>query len=165
MGLAIGLSAMLLVMGQASALDSTTVDLTVDPGEKDGSYLIVLETGTVDIKVNSDITVDIYVIRGTQVLDAISGDNFTYEKKWEDKTSLDVEYEVQDLDDMYYIMIHNTHDNDTATVTLEYKLFEQIIQDAAEDAAKDACGSVMILGIAGIIGILILTVIIRSKRC
>lgn len=164
-GLAIGLTAMLLVMSQGSALEDTTVDLTLNPGEKDGSPLIAFETGTIEIKVTSDNPVDIYILKGDQTTDAFLGDDFEYEEKWEGRTSLNVDYEVQDISYQHYIMIHNTDDSETANVTLEYKLFEQIIEDTVEEAVEDAaCGSVLILGIAGIVGILILAVVIRSKK-
>ncbi|MGA1821101.1 MAG: hypothetical protein ACMUIG_01080 [Thermoplasmatota archaeon] len=165
MGLAISTVLMILVMGHASAIDETTVDLTIAPGDKDGSPLVIFDTGTIDIKVTSNIPVDIYIIKGEEITNAYLGDDFLYEEKWEGRTSIEVDYDVQDLTVQHYILIHNTHGSETANVTLEYQLFEDIIQDEIEEAVEDAaCGSVMILGIAGIAGILILAIFIRSRR-
>lgn len=137
--LAIVLGSMHLV----NALPATTFDLTIAPGSYDGGALPVFGTDTIDVKVESDIPVDIYILKYDQLY-LIDTENFTYEKKWEGKTSLNVDYKVENMDTTYYILIINPSETETANVDLEYKLFEEVAADAAKDAC---CGGTVIVGL------------------
>ncbi len=141
---------LLIVIGLlnlVNALPSTTVDLTIEPEGYNGSVLPVLESDTIDVKVDSNIPVDIYVINYEQLIN-FQSDDFEYEKKWEGETSLNVNYEVNDLETIYYILIMNPSETETANVKLEYKLFEEVAKEAAEDAFQDACcGGTVIVGL------------------
>ena len=155
----------IIFMGQAQAIDETTVDLTISPGEKDGAYLPVLESDTIDVKVTSDVPVDVYIVTYSNIEDAILSDDFEYEKKWSDQTSLNVNYVVEDQEELYYILIHNTDGSEIANVELEYKLYQEIAGEIVEDAVEDACcGSTVLLGIAGLFVLLTLALFVKSKK-
>ncbi len=149
--LIIGFSAMLLIitafLGTVEGIPETTINFTLLPGEYDGSPLVFIDKDSVDVKVSSDNPVDIYILKQDQVMNVDSG-SFDYEKKWEGKTSLDVNYKIKELDTMYYIMVMNPSSSNTANVELEYKIYQEIAGEIAEDAFQDACcGGTVIAGL------------------
>jgi hypothetical protein len=165
--LLIGFSAMLLILSVvasfANGIPETTVSYTILPGEYDGNVLIILDEDTVDVKVDSDVPVDIYILKQEQLPYVESG-SFDYEKKWEGKTSLNVDYKVESLDTMYYILIMNPSSSETANVDLEYKIYQEIGEDAAEEAIDEACcGGTIIAGLI-LIGTVIAVGIYAKRR-
>ncbi|HHD15806.1 MAG TPA: hypothetical protein ENK47_03775 [Euryarchaeota archaeon] len=154
--LAMALISLLMAANVVSAIDETTVNLTIAPGEKDGAYLPALDTDTIDVKMTSNIPVDVYIITQDQVYDALISDDFDYEKKWEDRTSLNVNYRVEDQNNLYYILIHNTDSSETAEVELEYKVIQEILEEAAKDAAKGICCGSVFLPLVGIGALVVL---------
>lgn len=156
----------LLLIGNVQAIEDTTVDLTISPGAKDGAYLPVLyDSDTVDVKVTSNVPVDVYIITSAEVPNAVSSDDFDYEKKWSDKTSLNVDYKVENRQEMYYIMIHNTDDSETANVELEYKIYQEIAEDIIEDAAEDACcGGTLLFITISLISLVLIGALVRSIK-
>lgn len=141
------------------AADNTTIDLTLGPDEKGGEYLPALESDAIDVKMTSNIAVDVYILNNEQVQAAILNEDFEYEKKWESRTSLDVDYTVEDQEKIYYIMVHNTHESETAYVELEYKIYEELAEEIVEDAC---CGGTVIAGIVGLT--ILVTIGIYAKK-
>lgn len=162
------LALFLIVLGFVKPVDglpSTTIPLTLAPDEKGGEYLPALESDAIDVEMTSNIAVDVYILNNEQVQAAILNEDFDYEKKWESRTSLDVDYTVEDQDKIYYIMVHNTHDSETANVELEYKIYEEIGEEIVEDAVDDACcGGTVIAGIVGLTILVALGIFAKKRK-
>jgi len=158
--------ALVLLVPNGSALEPTTLDMTLDPGEKDGAPIIFFDTDSVDIKITSDEPVDVYIIKNTNVTFAfLESDDFEYEKKWEDQTSLNINYVVEDMETPYYLMVENPSETKTANVELEYKLYEEFVEEIVEDAVSEACcGSTIIAGIVIISVIVILGSFVKRRN-
>lgn len=158
--------ALALIIPNGSALEPTTIDMTLDPGEKDGAPIIFFDTDSVDIKITSDEPVDVYIIKNTNVtFPFLESDDFEYEKKWEDQTSLNINYVVEDMETPYYLMVENPSETETANVELEYKLYEEFAGELVEDAAENiCCGSTLIAGLVIVTALVILGAYVKRKN-
>jgi len=153
-----------IVTFNAIGVDETTVPLTIEPGETGGSPLPHLEGDTIDVKMTSDIPVNVYILSYEVFMNNLTyGEELVYEKMWESETSLDVDYTVEDPDQPYYIMVENPSDSETANVELEYKLYQELAEEAAKDAAEDACFGTMFAGIAALTILAALAVYIKKR--
>jgi hypothetical protein len=164
------ISAILVValMGVASldvfGAEDTTINLTIDPGETGGEALPHFDGDTIDVVMTSDIPVNVYVISYENAMNNLTyGEELVYEEKWESKTSLDVNYQVDDPDELYYLMVENPSETETANVELEYKLYTELFEEAAEDAAEEACSGTLILGIVGLTILVAAAVFVRKR--
>jgi hypothetical protein len=151
----------LLFLTSARALNPYTASDTVDPGEMTGWPLLNYGTAeSIDVKISSDIPVDIYIISLTDMYEdwyswdiqeirnrTSAADTFegtTYEE-------LSKEYSE---DDAYAAIVYNPSETQTANVEIEYEFWEEVIEDEVEEAASEACcGGMLGLGILVILGV------------
>jgi hypothetical protein len=154
----------LLISMNSAALDSTTLDITLGPGEYGGGPVVGYDTDSIEMKVESDKPVDVYIIDQEEYV-LLNLSDFEYREKWEGQTNLNVDYQLPDQEMAYYILIINPSETETANVDLEYKLFEGIAEDVAEDVAKEACcGMTILASIALIAGILLISIYVSRRR-
>jgi len=120
---------MLAIIGAVNAaLTDPKVEWTIEPEGNEAAVIPpTSQTDSIGIEVTSDIPVDIYILDQNQYYIYASSQVISdYEKKYEGKTSLDLDYEYPDQTPRYLIVI-NPSSSQTAEVTLEYKIMEEII--------------------------------------
>ncbi len=156
---------MLISIGGAYADTIEKEDVVISPGEDEGESLTWGDKDDkIDIKVTSDIKVDVHIMTRDDYL-AVSSISPDYSKAKVSKmgvTSTEFTYTVPD-DQTYYLVISNPN-NSTATVDYEYTdLLEEDLEELGE-AFGMAVGICIAVVVVVIVVIVLIIYLIFRKR-
>lgn len=151
-----------------SALDPIEWEGEIEPRTIEGFPMVTYnDCESIDIEVDSDIPVDIFIVDSQedfQQLIALSEgnvDEFTnYEKKYEDVTHKKITQDY-DHDKLYYMIVFNPSETESASVTVEYEFWE----DAGEEIVEGVCcsGTMGILMAAALLIAAVVVIAIKRK--
>ena len=145
---------LLLGLSVVAAGDTTEkTDVSIDPEDDETVSLFLANKGEkVDVKVTSDIPVNVYIIASGDY-SYIDDDYSKAKKTVEGTTSTSFTYKIPD-DQSYYLIIYNPSNSTTATVDYSYT-------DFLEKRAEEAVGFLgMAIGICIAIVIAVIVVIV-----
>jgi hypothetical protein len=157
----------LLLAPLGSAIDPYTATVDIPPLEMEGWPILSMgNDDTIDIHITSDRDVDIYIVS--------MADLYTDWTAWDiqeikNRTSAEDSYKGVtsktisksfDSEDQFVAIVHNPSTEETATVTIEYEFWEEVIEDEVKDAF---CFGAMLLGIVGIGAIMALVFIVKRR--
>ncbi len=148
---------LLLSIPNTAASTTEKKDVQIDPEDDEfASFTWAKKGDKVDVKVTSDIPVNVYIILNT---DYSSFDNdYSKAKKSEiGKTSTSFSYKIPD-DQTYYLVIYNPSNSTTATVDYSYTDFFDERLDEASEAVAGIFG--MAAAICAVIVIAVIVVIV-----
>ncbi len=162
---------LILISISALAADPYTATDTVDPGEMTGWPLLNYGTAeSIDVKISSDIPVDLYIVSLTDMYEDWSSWDI---QEIRNRTSAADTYEgttYQELskeyseDDAYAVIVYNPSETQSANVEIEYEFWENVIEEEVEEAASGlCCGGMMGLGILFVLGTASMILYLKRK--
>lgn len=165
--LAVPLMALVLVLlPYGEAFDPVTDTVTIDPLDFEGWPLLSGYEGSIDIKITSDRPVNLYILPLADLYEDWTAfdineiqNNTPAEDTYEGVTSKDISKDY-DYEDYYVVIAFNPSFEESATVTIEYEFWEEVLEEAIEDGI---CGSVILVGTISAVVIMALVIIVRRS--